>query len=195
MNATDSKDRVRVIIRYAFNRLPRTRSGRGWYLSQRGLVEFTQDVVTQLFSASGIAFLDVGFDFEDIVIGILTRKSYPSEQQFAENIIRSIAMNAEQDVVKIITNALETLPRQAWVNRYISNEQRKEDFISKIVDELFKLGGPVIIETMDAILAFVVPILNRMRRVVSAQECAQALVAELKIKYAKKNAPQYSVFI
>lgn len=190
MNTSDPKDRVRIIIRYAFNRLPRTRSGRGWYLSQRGLIEFTQDVVTQLFSASGIAFLDVGFDFEDTIIYILTRKSYPSEQQFAENIIRSIAVNAEQDIVKIITDALDTLPRQAWVNRYVSSEQRKEDFVSKIVDELFKLGGPVIIETMDAILNFVVPILNKMRRVVSAQECAHVLVAELKIKYEKKKAPE-----
>lgn len=189
MNALDPKDRVRVIIRFAFQRLPRTRSGRGWYLSQRGMVEFTEDIVRTLFSASGIAFLDVGFDFEEIIIGILTHKSYPSEQQYGESITRAIAVNVEADIVKIITNAFDTLPRQAWVNRYISNETRKEELISNIIDELFKRGGHIIIDAMDNILQHIVPILNRIRRIVSAQECAQALVAELKIKYAKKNAP------
>ena len=191
MNALDPKDRVRVIIRHAFHRLPRTRSGKGWYLSQRGMVEFTEDIVRTLFSASGIAFLDVGFDFEEAIIDILTNKSYPSEQQYGEGLIRAIAINSEGDIRKIIANALDTLPRQAWVNRYVSNETRKEEFISKIVDDLFKGDGPVIIDTMDNILQHIVPILNRMRRIVSAQECAQALIAELKIKYTKKNVVPY----
>lgn len=196
MSAFDPKDRVRIIIRSAFQRLPRTRSNRGWYLSQRSLIEFTEDIVRQLFSSSGIAFLDAGFDFEETVTKILTQKNYPSEQQLTEHIIRSISVRSEQDVVKIITDALDTLPRQAWVNRYVPSEERKEQFISKIVDELFNIKGPVVADTIDNILAFLAPLLGRMKgRMLSAQDRAEEIVKKLKGKYTKSGAPLVGLII
>ena len=196
MNAPDPKDRVRVIIRYAFQRLPRTRSGRGWFLSQRGLVEFIEDVIRQLFSASGIAFLDIAFDFEDAITRILTKKSYPSDQQYAEHIIRSISVKSEDDVVRIIVNALNTLPRHAWVNRYVSNEERREQFISKIIDDLFDSNGPVIADTVDNILQFLTPFLRSIRgRMLSAQDQAEEIVKELKVKYTKIYVPAGGILI
>lgn len=189
MSVIDPKDKVRIIIRQVFddrNIVIRTRSGRGWYLYQSAIVNFVSTVTKNLLSSEGVVFLDSGFNFEGQIRSTLATRYFTSEQICAQAIIKAINIKSEDEIVKILMDAMSVLQSHFFVNKWARDDKQKEEYISKVIDNLFKTNGYVIVDTVDAILKTVVPILLRYRRILSAQDCAILVVGELKRAYAKK---------
>ena len=185
-NATmnDPKSLMANIIASHINNLPRTRSGRGWFLASDGVPLFVNVGVKELFSSYGVAVFYFSPDLGPLY-WLFLNKRLTSNQEYAEAMMTVAGFGGMHDVRIILEKAIADLPHAGWVHRRIPNDKEKVEFISRIVDECFQKKNNFAIDTMQNFLFFLVPLLHDARKRSSVQDCVLHIVRELGKKYKK----------
>lgn len=171
----DTKDAIEHVLQDEINALPRTRSGRGWFISAQTNPVFVQTIMRRMYEQYEIVILNLSYYFEQEISRILVEKHFNNEQEYADAIILVAGLHAFKDTRRIIEKAIDELPHAGYWHRRISNEYEKKQFISHTIDELFKKSNHFIIQDKQNILLRLVPLLIRERKVTSAQDCAEKI--------------------
>lgn len=181
--AADPKNLMANIIANHISKLPRTRSGKGWFLASGFIQSFIESIMTELFSEKGIAVFYFSPD-NSALYWMFLNKHFQNNQECAEAMMEVMGFEGMRTIRKIIMETIDGLPHAGgWFNRRISNEKEKTRVLSKIVDESFEKKNDLAIDTMQNFLIFLVPILAIAKRKSSTQDAVDYAVRELKKRY------------
>lgn len=175
MQQHDAKDSIEKVLQEEINALPRTRSGRGWFIGAQANPLFVQTIMRRVYEQHEIVILNLSYYFEQEILRILTEKHFDNEQEYADAIILVANLHAFKDTRRIIEKAIDELPQAGFWHRRIPNEHEKKQFISHIIDELFKKDNHFTIQHKQVLFIRLVSLLIRERKITSAQDCAKKI--------------------
>lgn len=180
----DPKDKSRQILRDAFNTLPRTRRGRGWFIPSGRREEFLNYLLNQLFNENGITLIDLGIHERIICDVLLKIRGFSSEQQRAEAVLEVISTYAIAAPRGVLERAIRTLPAAGFMGSagWYAHESERERFINQVIDELFTKQKNI---AMDTVYGFTFVIFEVLIKTsfLSEQERAVKVLGALRKKY------------
>lgn len=175
MQQTDAKDVIEKVLQEEIEALPRTRSGRGWFMSAGTMPLFVEAIMRRTYEQYEIVIRNLSAYFEQEILRILTEKHFKNEQEYADAIITVANLYAYKDTRRIIEGAIDDLPHTGYWHRRIPNDYEKRQFISHIIDDLFKKSNLLVVDHKQNLLMRLVPLLIRKRGAHSAQDCAEKI--------------------
>lgn len=157
----DPKGRVREIIESVFKQIPRTRSGKGWYVNSSKIPFFVSDIARDICNERGIAIIDISLDLAGIICDVILYHKYPNDQRRAEAIVHMLTLNSQLSVEAIVMKGIEKhTVSQGVYNRYFSNDKDKAKFVDHIIDNIFSQHGIIRADNIENLVLRIFPFLK-----------------------------------
>lgn len=179
MAKRDPKDIVYEIIERAFQQLPRTRSGKGWYIVSSRISVFISYIAGSICGKQGIALINTSLDNVRIIRDVLLHQKFPNDQQRAENIVNALTAFSQPLVEVVIKNAMDKYASNHNIyNRYFPDGNDKKKFINYIVDTTFSPNGSMRVGNVETFMCRIFPLLKISTNI---QSRAEAVARELSV--------------
>lgn len=177
MAKRDPKDRVREIIESVFQQVPRTRSGKGWYIASSRISVFVSDIAGSICGKQGIAIINTLLDIARITCVVLLHQKFSNDQERAEKIVNSLTAFSQPLVEVVIKNAMDKYASNHYAyNRYFPDNNDKKKFVDYIVDTTFSPNGIMKVGNVETFMSRIFPLLKTST---SIQSRAEAIAREL----------------
>lgn len=177
MAKRDPKDRVHEIIELALQQVPRTRSGKGWYIVSSRVSVFVSDIAGSICGKQGIAIINILLDIARITCDVLLNQKFSNDQERAEKIINSLTVFSQPLVEVVIKKAMDKYASNHYLyNRYFPDDNNKKKFIEYIIDTMFSPNGFMRVGNVETFMCRIFPLLKTST---SIQSRAEAIAREL----------------